>query len=164
MSKPLPRTKIHDLIYAKPCLRPHTIPLSRSRGVRAVGLRYERLVARAISRQFPRETTHGQWFEYCDARGPGYCQPDILISWLDGSGHIIIECKLTDVDAARDKLRNIYVPIVERALGGTVHAIVVTRHLTKETNKKLICDNLGAAVMRANGSIPTLHWLGGAEI
>lgn len=164
MTKRKPRTRVHALSFAAPCLRPATIPFTRPRGVRAVGLRYEKAVAKAIAKRYPRETTHGQWFTYDDNGDRRSCQTDVLISWLDGTGHIVFEVKLSDREGAREKLEEFYVPIVGLALGASCAAIVVTRHLSKDSDLTKVCDSLERAIALSKTCIPTLHWLGRGPI
>jgi len=138
--------------------RPTCIPLARPRASsKLYGLRYERSVAQCTSGQ------HGVWFSFHDANGPGYCQTDVLLG-LDG-GIVVLECKLTEVEEARRQLSYLYIPVVARALGKPAKGIVVTRHLTRETNPSNVCTSLGEALKRATSEyFPTLHWIGRGPI
>lgn len=71
---------------------------------------------------------------------------------------IIFECKLTETDWGRLQLTQLYFPVVARALNRKVRGVVVTRHLTKETNIASITDDIGIAIASAGFNIPTLHW------
>jgi len=144
---------IEGLREATPCPRPAHIPHSRPRGVKAVGLRYERAVAKAIP-----GAIHNQWFSFVDKNGHGHCCPDIILDL--GRGIVVLECKLTDVDEARSQLEWLYKPVLARAYNKPVRGIVVTRHLTRLTNVTNVVDSLGAALLAPFGSLPTLHWLG----
>lgn len=122
-----------------------------------MGLQYERKLAKAIP-----GSTHGQWFEFWDDNGRGWCQPDLLFRTLDGI--FILECKLTDVAGAQAQLDRLYRPVVAQAYDtrlGSVYGIVVTRHLTQNTNPRRVVATLSAAVELAlSGTTPILHWLG----
>ena len=138
--------------------RPSCIPGGYARkGAKAYGLRYERTVALRTG------GLHGIWFSYVDANGLGYCQPDVLLG-MDGE-LIILECKLTEVDDARKQLAHLYLPVVAKATGRPTRGIVVTRHLTRETNPSNVCSSLGEALKRATSDYaPTLHWIGRGPI
>lgn len=147
--------EIAGLQFAEMCLRPSHIPKSRPRGSKAAGLRYEKALAAAIPRAI-----HGQWFRYLDLKGPGHCQPDLLI--VGQKRVIVLECKLSNVAEGRAQLEGLYLPIVsmvwpdKKALG-----LVATRHLTRAGDENLIVSTLRDAILRADaeGVIPTLHWM-----
>ncbi len=106
---------------------------------------------------------HGQWFRFGDALGEAFCQTDVLLM-LDGEV-AILECKLTEVGDARRKLRELYVPVVQRALKRPTKAIVVARYLTNESDREMICATLGVALRSASAEyFPTLHWIGRGPI
>ena len=153
MSKRRAHRKVSGLLSASPIARPKCIPRSRPRGVRALGLRFERALARALP-----TATHGQWWEYEDSDGHGYCQTDILLPW-DG-GFAILECKLTDTEAAREQLEELYLPVVRKALRKPVTGIIVTRHLTRTSDLSKVHDSLGLALIASRTRIPVFHWLG----
>lgn len=146
-----------DLSYAATCLRPSHIPVSRPRGVKAAGLRYERAVGRELANAGLRPLM-GQWFEFTDANGPGHCQTDLVL--VGRARVVVIECKLTDVDAGRAQLAGLYLPVArmvwpeKRPLG-----IVAARHLSREEHLDLVCTTLDEAIRRAESCIPTFHWV-----
>lgn len=146
---------IVGLQYAAMCLRPAHIPVSRPKGAKAAGLRYERALAASIPR-----ANHGQWFEFHDLNGPGHCQMDLLL--VGKKQIVIIECKLTNVDEGRKQLEGLYVPVAQKVWPEhKVLGIVAARHLSKEQNLSLVESNLQDAVNKANveGVFPTFHWL-----
>lgn len=156
-----PSHRIVDSIFAAtPCKKPDCIPTqhpTRTRGARRLGHKYEEAFAKALEAKFPSCVLSGQWFQFNDRNGKGHCQTDVILR--AARTNIIFECKLTDVDAARSQLSHLYFPVVERALGKPVLGIVVTRHLSKETQTALVVDNLHDAVLLAKaGKLPTLHW------
>lgn len=155
MRKPNHRI-VAGLISAFPCPKPNTIPISRPRGVRAVGLRFERAFVKALKLKWPSQVLAGQWFQYQDINGKGHCQTDVMLVFAEEV--IIFECKLTETDWGRLQLTQLYFPVVARALNRKVRGVVVTRHLTKETNIASITDDIGIAIASAGFNIPTLHW------
>lgn len=134
--------------------RPSFLPSQRARkGSKGYGIRYERSVATKSG------GLHGQWFKFCDANGNGWCQTDVLLL-LDGEV-VVVECKLTDVDEAREQLRYLYLPVVSKALSRPARGIVCVRHLSKESNTSLVVTSMGQALKVASeGYYPTLHWIG----
>lgn len=150
---------VEGLKFAQLAERPQGMPSRRPRGSRGFGLRFEGQFAKALSALYPSKVRHGQWFYYSDLHGPGYAQPDVLL--LAYATPIIFECKLTECQAGRDQIRELYAPVIASAMRQTPLGIVVTRHLTKETNLALVCDSLAQALRAARtGVTPTLHWLG----
>jgi hypothetical protein len=130
------------------------------RNLKAVGLRFEKSVAAAVRALRLGETIHGQWFEYFDANGHGYCQTDVLLLRRDDA--VVLECKLTEVEEAQTQLEDLYLPIVRRVYRRPAVGVVVVRHLTKLTNTARVCDSLEAAL--GMGSLPILHWIGRGPI
>ena len=149
---------IDGLFLATPCKKPACVPAMAKglRGAKRYGHKYETAFAQAMAQKFPSACMAGQWFQFNDRNGKGFCQPDLILRTQ--KINIIFECKLTDVDTARSQLSHLYFPVVESALGKPVAGIVVTRHLTKETMMELVVDTLRDAVAKANFTIPTLHW------
>ena len=137
--------------------RPKCIPKGRPRGVKKLGVRYERAFGEAVVRRFP-EAKLAQWFEFEDANGHGYCQTDVLVEF--GNVVVVVECKLTHVLQGYVQLRKLYTPIVERVYGKPVKGIITVRYLTRKSDVSEIVDSFGAAILRSNGKIPTFHWLG----
>jgi len=76
------------------------------------GIVYEKRVAKYLS-LLVHALMHTPWYQYCDAAGFGWCSPDIIIP---GTPLIIGECKLTTTPKAEQKLRNIYLHVLSRAL------------------------------------------------
>lgn len=134
--------------------RPKFIPLARPRkGSKRYGLSYEKSVAERSG------GLHGKWFEFEDANGIGYCQPDVILL-LEGEA-IVVECKLTEVDEARKQLGRLYIPVVSAALRRPARGIVCVRHLTRESDTQRVVSSMGAALKCASAEyFPTLHWIG----
>lgn len=144
---------------------PSIIPRSRSRGVKALGRRYEI----AVSRQLGPSATRGIWWSYRDANGPGLCQTDFVIEgefWV-----VILECKHTWTVEGMEQLRDLYIPVVEMATDKKVVGVQVCKHLIPEYSGR-VYDSLESAVTAArtghevaNGHfqpprLVTLHWRG----
>lgn len=149
---------ISGLLSAHPCARPASIPAGRLRGVKRLGQKYELAFGKALQEKFGNSATVrlGQWFVFIDANGHGYCQPDVLVHTLDEI--IIFECKLTDVETARTQLSLLYAPVVSRVYNMPTRLVVVTRHLTKETDVSRVTDGLHGVMASRREVIPTLHW------
>jgi hypothetical protein len=146
--------EIVGLVWAKPCQRPKGIPRSRPRGTKALGLSYERRVAKALP-----GAISGQWFEYFDANGPGYCQMDLV---LKDRGQVwVVEVKLTDIFQGKNQLNKLYLPIA-RAIWGSARGAVVVRHLSKALASDLIFENFDQA--QGFAAIPVIHWLGSSPL
>lgn len=140
--------------------RPACIPKSRPRGTRAAGLRYERSLAKYLP-----SASHGQWFEFEDKFGAGYCQPDFLLNFRPRC-MIVLECKLSWTFDAVEQLDNLYRPVVEKVFGVPAVGIVVTKNLARlPPGYWKICATLGAAVEAAEKSQMSIwHWLGTARL
>jgi hypothetical protein len=150
---------IKELAWAAHSKRPPGLPFGRCRGTAAIGLRYERKVAA----QFP-SAIHGQWWNFCDAAGLGYCQTDVVLLLF---GHLIIlECKLTDCLSGRAQLAELYVPVVSKALARPAHGIIVARNAAADSDPRLVVGTMAEALRLtcAKGVIPTLQWLGKARL
>lgn len=146
--------QIAGLVWARPCARPENIPISHPRGRKAAGLQYERELARALP-----GAIHGQWFEFADSAGLGWCQPDLYI--VDSSAIYVLEAKYTWKRGAASQISGLYKPVLERVFGLPVRGIVVCKVLTRETPKGAICRSLGEAITRSAGPWPVvLHWVG----
>lgn len=147
--------------------RPNCIPKSQVRGIKRVGLTYEGCAGKAIERVFGGVSSvkRGKWFSFEDFNGLGYCQPDIIVDFRDYT--LVCECKLTETKKGRDQINVLYRPILEFLLEKPVKGVVIARHLTRETDKELICGGMGEVLERLkekNFVIPTLHWLGRGRI
>jgi hypothetical protein len=146
---------IVGLEWAKACPKPAVIPISRPRGKKAWGKRYEK----ALARELP-SCAHGQWWEYQDKTGHGWCQTDLITSlWGE---LIILECKYTWVAKGHAQLEGLYCPVVQMATGKAVTGIVVCKILVPEvTNFARVTDDFAEAIWTAkSGHRSVLHWTG----
>ena len=147
-----PPRQIVGLEWARPEPNPPPgLPISRPRGAKAKGVRYERSVVKylKLTGYLPR---HGQWFSYHDANGPGWCQVDIL---LGSQGKLFaLECKYTYVARAWDQLWKLYKPVVELATQRMLYGLVVCKNLTPEVPPNCIAPSIDDALWLAARSEP----------
>lgn len=150
---------IRGLLWARPCDKPTFIPVARSRGAKAQGRRYERLVAKALGPS----AQHGQWFEFADSNGLGWCQPDLLLP--RGAQIIVIECKNTWTPEGHSQAQLLYKPVVERAIGKQALCIQVCKNLRPAEGMNVFGDLL-EAVWAAQDNMPNVvfHWIGKGQI
>jgi len=146
---------ITDLEWARTCEHPRCIPKTRRLyGAKAAGIRYEKSVAKAIP-----GAIRGQWFEFYDANGHGYCQTDVLV--IGKANTLVIECKLTDTEQAYEQLSRLYLPVVSMAFERHVIGLVVVRHLTKTSPRARVHENIIEAISLGGGLV---HWLGNSAL
>lgn len=139
---------VSGLKWARPSENPWGKQIRR--GVRYRGLKFQRDLAKALP-----QASADRWFEFCDARGPGHCSPDLL---LDIHSHIVvIECKLTDWNSAERQLSHLYLPVVSLALGKPTIGIIAAKQLSYKTDTTKLCDSLSIAIKQAFRTIPILH-------
>ena len=144
-----------NVSFAEPCLRPAWLKNSRPRGVKALGLRYERAVAKALP-----EATHGQWFRYLleGDREPRWCQTDLL--WKSATRTLVLEVKLSYTDAGMIALQNMYLPVVRKAFGLPVGGIQICKNLRPGIQVPIF-STLALAEASAKLAQPcVLHWMG----
>lgn len=101
---------LEHLQLCKPCERPSFIPRAKLKGLPARGIGYERKVGKSLKRIWT-HTRSGIWFEYFDANGKGWCQPDHYV--VLARQILLVECKLSEKDLAWDQMRWLYAPILE---------------------------------------------------
>lgn len=145
---------IRGLTYAHECKRPSSIPVGRPRGAKARGLAYERALHVNVG------GIRGQWFEYEDANGRGYCQTDVLI------GHegmaVVMECKYTWTLDGHLALAKLYLPVVAMALKRPVCGLVVCKKLIPDValHGIQVCSSLDDALTAAPRRCVAWHWNG----
>lgn len=148
--------QISGLEEAQPCSWPSCIPRPRARsGAKAQGLAYERALAKALP-----QALHGQWFEFRDQAGPGWCQPDLVLDL--GTTLVVLEAKLRWVPEARGQVEWLYLPVVSRALGKPAVGLVVCKVLVPGIPQGTrVRGDLTSAIRDAAAGLPTvLHWIG----
>jgi len=125
---------------------------SRSSGARLKGLRYERAVAKALGSGW----VHGQWFQFEDFHGLGYCQPDLF--QVRPSEVVVLECKLTDTPEARRQLYLLYKPVLEMVYGKPMRGVVAAQALTPQSSG--VVHSLEEALRAPGAAVWHLPWPG----
>lgn len=120
----------------------------RPKGAKALGLRFERAVGRALP-----GALHGQWLKFVDNNGKGFCQPDILFSPRPGV-LCVVECKLTDTMEAEGQLKHLYMPLVGKLFDGELRPIIVVKYLSPFTQPSRIVGSWDEALAHPS---PILH-------
>ena len=135
--------------------RPQAIPIGRPRGAKALGVRYEKLVAK----QLP-SAKHGIWWSFRDGNGPGYCQTDLLMQI--GNAMVVLEVKYTWLPEAHGQLSQLYVPVVEKATGLRTVGVVVCKRLVvgMPDNNPIVGDLMSALDLALAGQRPIWHYSG----
>lgn len=151
------KRKVQGLRWATLCDRPTCIPVSRPRGAKAAGLRYERMLAKAMP-----EALRGQWFEFEDQNGRGFCQTDLLLPITFGRV-AVLECKYTWTWEGLTELEQLYLPVVREALKKDVIGLMVCKKLTPNSGQ--VSGSLGEALQAAAGGKPAVwHWISGVGV
>src|SRR5215468_9863777 len=147
-----------NIYWARPVERPSFIPVSRPKGAKAAGLRYERAFAAYLK---PMGCVAGQWFEFEDRTGVRYCQTDIIFP-LNRRLFALIEVKYTLVDRAYDQLLDLYGPVVEAAYNTRVGLVTVFRNTRGEFDRTGLCDDIRLACQWSidTGGVGLLRWMG----
>ena len=151
--------KLSHVEWAHECEAPSWARAKRLRGTKALGVSYERKLAKVL----PSGTLHGPWFIYRGDSRVGYCQPDFL---LRGKSELaVLEAKLTDVEAAWEQLTHLYAPVLRRCYGKEILRVVVTRSLARVPASAEVCETLTQALVLARiGRLPVLHWIGSGRL
>ena len=144
--------KVEGLVWAKRADVPVFPPTRRSRGPKALGLRYERQIKAALP-----AAEAGIWWQFQDENGPGACQTDFLL--LGREFALVLEAKYTYTQDAWPQLFELYRPVVERATGRAFLGVQICKILTPEAR------NVVHSLQEANravrfGGLVTLHWSG----
>lgn len=149
--------QISGLVWAKLlATRPRSIPQSRPRAkAKQAGLRYERAVALAIG-----GCVHGQWWEFCDRNGHGYCQTDVTID--TGKLLVVLESKYTWTPDAYVQLEGLYLPVLRHHFNSSRHVIgfQITKVLKDLRGCRVARSFDEACRMSMSGERVVLHWLG----
>lgn len=138
--------------------RPEGIPVGRPRGAKRQGVKYERDLAKAIGSA----AWHGKWFEFVDANGHGWCQPDFLMRV--GENIVILEAKYTWVPEARGQVLQLYKPVVEATYGLRAVGVTVCKNLVSGMANCRVTGDLAEAIrwaLTARGPEVVWQWLAG---
>jgi hypothetical protein len=136
-------------------------PQRAKRGSKGRGLAYERAVGAAL----PRAATPWEfnpWFEFLDANGKGFAQPDYIL--LGPREVFLLECKLTDTPEAYEQINFLYRPILEHVFALPVRGVVVCKNLAPHSPASPYVDLTPALRAARAGETPTLHWLGHSKL
>lgn len=162
MSKGKAKRVVKGLVQAEVCARPSNIPVSRPRGRKGAGIKYERDLSEGLKTSLIgiMPVWHGQWYRFFDSNGFGVCQTDILVK--TSVGIAVLESKYTWTEAGHVQLEKLYIPVVEKAHPGLpAFGIVVCKVLTAEVHPSWICRDLATAIARSASGLKTvLHWVG----
>lgn len=145
---------VEELSWAGAAPRPRFARESRSRGAKAKGRSFERSVAKALP-----GAIHGQWFEFRDRNGPGWCQPDLFLelNW----GILVLEAKYTWVPEGFTQMERLYKPVLEKIFCKPVQGVQICKVLTPEARAfPIVSEFSEAAILAARGCRVTLHYLG----
>lgn len=143
---------VEGLVWARRGEGPGWKP-GRSRGAKAEGLRFERLLAKA----FP-QGEHGSWWNFLDRNGVGWCQPDLL--YVGGKSVLVLEVKLSWVAEGHRQIEELYKPVLEEVFGKPVIGVQVCRRL-REGAPKAAGRLVDAVDVARGGGLGLLHWVGG---
>jgi hypothetical protein len=148
---------VEGLKWAREVAKPSGIPIGRPRGTKAFGIRYEK----AVGAELP-TFVRGQWFEFEDANGRGFCQTDFIRVQRDRV--VVLELKHTWVEEGQEELEGLYLPVVQAAFDRKAVGIVVCRRLVPNMPNVIISGGLDEAIRLAegNGKATVWHCLGSA--
>lgn len=143
--------------------RPTYIPVSRPRGVKAFGTRYEKILHAELGPGWLR----GKWFEYEDSNGLGCCQVD----FMGVQGRLwLLETKYTWTLEGHEQLERLYAPVVALARGveeSSIGLVLVCKNLTARAMAQTgrVADSLNVAMTNARPGVRTvLQWLPGTPV
>lgn len=147
---------VQGLSWARQSERPKAMPIGRPRGAKAAGVRFERLVAKAMP-----QAKHGLWWEFVDASGRHWCQTDLVLEGRDSV--LVVECKYTWTRDAQRQLEGLYLPVVSWVRGKPAYGVQLCKVLTPEATG--VCPTLEDALALArSGAAATWHWIPGTPL
>ena len=156
LSSSFVRGELFNVRRSGPAYRTTTKRMTPSQ---AAGIRFERKVGtrlEILAKSLGGMLEKNPWFQYNDENGPHACSPDFIFLF-DGTV-IVIEVKVTWIPIAISKLKNLYLPVVNRILHPEkLGGIVLCKNLTPETPAPTLTQNLSSAI-KMPFIIPTLHW------
>lgn len=116
--------------HAEQVKKPSFIGGATLRGAAYRGKLYERKIGQEL-KAAEHIVWNGPWFSYQLSTGLlRYCQPDYIIQTTPYP--IIIEVKLSLKADSDNKLKNLYHPVVEKALGKKFNTLLVVKILSPE--------------------------------
>lgn len=146
---------ITGLKFASRCTKPPHVGISRPRGAKAHGVRYEKQLAKGLPL-----ARHGQWFQFVDANGLGTCQTDLLLEFPEVV--VVLEAKYTWTLMGHVQVERLYKPVVEMAYGKPCIGMVVCKALRPEEQMGdlMVVHRLTEALSWCARKRTVLHWLG----
>lgn len=147
---------ISGLRFAALCGVPNHAGRNATRGKKAHGVRYEKLLAKGLG-----VARHGQWFQFIDSNGHGYCQTDLLIEFRECVA--VLEAKYTWTPQGHFQVERLYKPVLERAFGKPVRGFVVCKKLTDGMGETLVVSRLMEALSWSENKRVAMHWMGGEQ-
>lgn len=132
---------------------------SRPRGAKALGVTYEKALAKALP-----DALRGVWWEFEDANGGGWCQTDLLLEGRETT--LVLEAKLSWVMQGHSQLELLYKPVLELALGKPVLGVVVCKTLRSgmPASVSITSDLPSALALARSARRPVLHWIGNGPL
>lgn len=132
---------------------------SRPRGAKALGVAYEKALARALP-----DAKRGQWWKFDDVNGGGWCQTDLLLE--GASSVLVLEAKLSWVMQGHTQLELLYKPVLEMALGKPLLGVVVCKTLRSGMphSVSIVSDLPSALALARSGRRVVLHWIGNGPL
>lgn len=95
------------------------------------GLTFERRIKKELHRHaaFGNLThlLHTPQIDYVDAQGHGVCFPDFI--FLRNNHVVVVEIKLSWIPTALPKLKELYIPLIERLFNKAAVPLVITKRL-----------------------------------
>ena len=144
---------VDGLTWAAETGRPSGLPVTRPRGSKGAGLRYEKEISKALGREMIR----GQWWEFRDKNGYGYCQTDLF---REGDRFcLVLETKYTWCPEGHSQLELLYRPVVEFVTRKPMLGIQVCRALKPDMpgEIKIVNDLQSAIEVAKMGRLSVLH-------
>jgi hypothetical protein len=148
------------LRWATSCPKPTFAPQAKPSPAKRKGIAFEARVAATLG-----IGRHGDWFNYADDKGLGYCQPDLW--WKEPAvGNaiariVVVEVKLTWTLAASRAILGLYAPVLSHIHQLPVHGIIICKNLTPLTPRGAIFGDLREALAHTGPRTPTIcHWPG----
>lgn len=123
------------------------------------GLAFEKNVGRHLLRMVDRgelagSLRLGQWIVFSDDFGVSHAQPDIYL--LTTKLVLLMECKLTQSDAAEDQMRLLYVPLLKHLYDMPVVCLQICKNLRYVPN--LLVNGPEDLVDKARTKMHTWHF------
>ncbi len=149
---------IEGLVWARKALEgPWPSAKRRPRGAKGQGVKYENALAKALP-----SAKHGQWFEFQDRNGKGWCQTDLLIELPDGV--LVLESKYSWVPEGHTQLENLYRPVVERVWQKPMLGVQVCKNLAVGCRIETVMRLDDALAVAKQRRPVVLHWLGNVPL